>query len=314
MDNISFIFPGQGSQKLGMLSDLAESFPVIRSAFQEASEVIGEDLWEVIQIDSKGILSKTEITQPVLLTASVAIWRAWTSLTDVKPNVLAGHSLGEYSALVCSDALSFEEGVSLVHFRGCAMQNAVPKGKGRMAAILGLTEVTVQELCDKARKRSGLVAPANINAENQIVISGEVSAVELAIEFCKSAGAKRALPLEVSVPSHCELMLNAAAELEERLESIEFKNPNIDVVQNVDGEIQTAVPVIKSNLVKQLYMPVRWTDCVERVYRLGCNHILECGPGRVLTGLVKRSHPSIKCFLSDTPEAIEEANDILSQL
>ena len=314
MDNISFIFPGQGSQKLGMLSDLAESFPVIKSTFQEASDVIGEDLWEVIQIDSKGILSKTEITQPVLLTASVAIWRVWTTLNDVKPNVLAGHSLGEYSALVCSDALSFEEAVSLVHFRGCAMQNAVAKGRGKMAAILGLTEVRVQELCEKAQEQSGLVAPANINAENQIVISGEVSAVELAIDLCKNAGAKRAVPLEVSVPSHCELMRNAADELEERLKSIEFKKPKIDVVQNVDGEIQTAVPVIKSNLVKQLYMPVRWTDCVERVYRLGCNHILECGPGRVLTGLVKRSHPSIKCFLSDTTEAIEDANNILSQL
>ena len=314
MDNIAFIFPGQGSQKLGMLSQLATSFPIIRSTFQEASEVLGVDLWEITQVDSKGILSKTEITQPVLLTASVAIWRAWITLTDVKPAVLAGHSLGEYSALVCSDALSFEEAVSLVHFRGRVMQNAVPKGRGKMAAILGLSEVRVQELCEKAQEQSGLVAPANINAENQIVISGEVSAVELAIELCKNAGAKRAVPLEVSVPSHCELMRNAADELEERLKSIEFKNPKIDVVQNVDGEIQTALPVIKSNLVKQLYMPVRWTDCVERVYRLGCNHILECGPGRVLTGLVKRSHPSIKCFLSDTTEAIEDANNILSQL
>ena len=313
MDNISFIFPGQGSQKLGMLSDLAESFPIIRSTFQEASEVLGEDLWEVSQLDSKGILSKTEITQPLLLTASVGIWRAWIALTDVKPSVLAGHSLGEYSALVCSEALSFEEAVSLVHFRGCAMQNAVPKGKGKMAAILGLSEVTIQELCDKAQKQSGLVAPANINAENQIVIAGEVSAVDLAIEFCINSGAKRALPLEVSVPSHCELMRNAAGELEERLESIEFKKPKIDVVQNVDGEIQHVAQVIKSNLVKQLYMPVRWTDCVERVYRLGCNHVLECGPGRVLTGLIKRSHPSIKCFLSDTTEAIEDASYILSQ-
>ena len=313
MDNIAFIFPGQGSQKLGMLSELATSFPIIRSTFQEASEAIGVDLWEITQVDSKGILSKTEITQPVLLSASVAIWRAWITLTDVKPAVLAGHSLGEYSALVCSEALSFEEAVSLVHFRGCAMQNAVPKGQGKMAAILGLTEGIVQELCDKAQELSGLVAPANINAENQIVISGEASAVELTIELCKNAGAKRALPLEVSVPSHCELMRNAAGELEERLEFIELKNPKIDVVQNVDGEIQTAAPVIKSNLVKQLYMPVRWTDCVERVYGLGCNHILECGPGRVLTGLVKRSHPSVKCFLSDTTEAIEDASYVLAQ-
>ena len=313
MDNVSFIFPGQGSQKRGMLADLAESFPIIKPTFEEASEVIKEDLWEITQADSKGILSKTEITQPVLLTASVAIWRAWISLTDVKPCVLAGHSLGEYSALVCSEALSFEDAVSLVHFRGRAMQNAVPKGKGKMAAILGLTEVSVQELCNKAQEQSGLVAPANINAENQIVISGEVSAVELAIELCKNAGAKRALPLEVSVPSHCGLMKNAAVEIQERLESIELNIPKIGVIQNVDGEIQTAASVIKSNLVKQLYMPVRWTDCLDRIYSLGCNHILECGPGRVLSGLVKRSNPSVKCFLSDTSEAIEDASDILSQ-
>ncbi len=313
MDNISFIFPGQGSQKLGMLSDLAKSFPIIGSTFEEASEVIGKDLWEIIQVDSKGILPKTEITQPVLLTASVAIWRAWISLTDVKPRVLAGHSLGEYSALVCSEALSFEDAVSLVHFRGLVMQDAVPKGKGKMAAILGLAEVSVQELCNRAQEQSGLVAPANINAENQIVISGEVSAVELAIELCKKAGAKRALPLEVSVPSHCELMRNAAVELQERLESLEFDSPKIDVIQNVDGEIQSAVSMIKSNLVKQLYMPVRWTDCVEKIYALGCNHMLECGPGRVLSGLVKRSHPSIKCLPSDTTAAIGEAINILSQ-
>ena len=314
MDNISFIFPGQGSQKVGMLSDLAKSFPIIGSTFEEASEVIGKDLWEITQVDNKGILSKTEITQPVLLTASVAIWRAWMSLTDVKPRVLAGHSLGEYSALVCSEALSFEDAVSLVHFRGLVMQNAVPKGKGKMAAILGLSEVSVQELCYKAQEQSGLVAPANINAENQIVISGEVAAVELAIELCKDAGAKRALPLEVSVPSHCELMKNAAVELQERLESIQFDNPKIDVIQNVDGEIQTVVSMIKSNLVKQLYMPVRWTDCVEKIFTLGCNHMLECGPGRVLSGLVKRSHPSVKCLLSDTTEAIGDASDIFSQL
>ena len=314
MDNISFIFPGQGSQRVGMLSDLAKSFPIIGSTFEEASEVIGKDLWEITQVDNKGILSKTEITQPVLLTASVAIWRAWMSLTDVKPRVLAGHSLGEYSALVCSEALSFEDAVSLVHFRGLVMQNAVPKGKGKMAAILGLSEVSVQELCYKAQEQSGLVAPANINAENQIVISGEVAAVELAIELCKDAGAKRALPLEVSVPSHCELMKNAAVELQERLESIQFDNPKIDVIQNVDGEIQTVVSMIKSNLVKQLYMPVRWTDCVEKIFTLGCNHMLECGPGRVLSGLVKRSHPSVKCLLSDTTEAIGDASDIFSQL
>ena len=312
MEKTAFLFPGQGSQKLGMLNDLSQNFSVIKSTFQEASDFMGEDLWEISQTDKKGVLANTKITQPVLLSASVAIWRVWLSLTHERPSALAGHSLGEYSALVCSDALAFEDAVRLVHFRGNAMQNAVPNGTGKMAAILGLSEDKVAEICAHAQNKSGLVSPANINAANQIVIAGEVSAVTLVIELCKEAGAKRALPLEVSVPSHCELMRTAAAELEQMLDSIEICNPKIKVIQNVDGGVQTDKSNIKANLVKQLYMPVRWIDCVNKLYHIGCNTAVECGPGRVLSGLVKRIQPEIQCFSSDTTKGVTEARDLLT--
>ena len=313
MKNTAFLFPGQGSQKLGMLNDLYRKFSIIKSTFQEASDAMEVDLWEISQSDEKGILANTEITQPVLLSASVAIWRVWMSLSDEKPSAVSGHSLGEYSALVCSGAISFQEAVRLVHFRGSAMQNAVPSGEGKMAAILGLSEETVEEICTVAQKRAGLVSPANINAAKQIVISGEFPAVTLAIELCKEAGAKRALALDVSVPSHCDLMRSAAVELGHMLDSIEIGTPDIKVIQNVDGEIQTDKSKIKHNLVKQLYMPVRWIDCINKIYRLGCKSVVECGPGRVLTGLVKRIQPEIQCFSTDTVERITEAHDSLSQ-
>ena len=310
--NTAFLFPGQGSQKLGMLDNLSRNFSIIESTFQEASDAMGTNLWEIAQTDKRGILANTEITQPVLLSASVAIWRVWVSLTHERPSALAGHSLGEYSALVCADSLPFQDAVRLVHFRGSAMQRAVPNGKGKMAAILGLSEKTVTEICDDAQKRSGLVSPANINAENQIVIAGEFPAVTLAIQLCKEAGAKRALALDVSVPSHCALMRTAAADLEQMLDSIKVCSPTIKVVQNVDGEIQTDISMIKHNLIKQLYMPVRWIDCVNKIYQLGCKNIVECGPGRVLSGLVKRIQPEIQCFLSDTVEGITDTHDSLS--
>ena len=313
MKNTAFLFPGQGSQKLGMLNDLSQKFSIIKSTFQEASDAMEVDLWEISQSDKKGILANTEITQPVLLSASVAIWRVWMSLSDERPSAVAGHSLGEYSALVCSGAIAFQDAVRLVHFRGSAMQNAVPNGEGKMAAILGLSEDTVAEICTHAQKRAGLVSPANINAAKQIVISGEFPAVTLAIELCKEAGAKRALALDVSVPSHCELMRPAAAELEHMFDSIEIGTPEIKVIQNADGEIQTDKSKIKHNLVKQLYMPVRWIDCINKSYQLGCKSVVECGPGRVLIGLVKRIKPEMQCFSTDTVEGIIEAHDSLSQ-
>ena len=312
MKNTAFLFPGQGSQKLGMLDNLSKNFSIIESTFQEASDAMGTDLWEIAQTDKRGILANTEITQPVLLAASVSIWRVWVSLTHERPSALAGHSLGEYSALVCADSLHFQDAVRLVHFRGSAMQSAVPNGKGKMAAILGLSEKTVAEICKDAQKKSGLVSPANINAENQIVIAGELPAVTQAIQLCKEAGAKRALALDVSVPSHCELMRTAAADLEQMLDSIKIFSPIIKVIQNVDGEVQTDISMIKNNLIRQLYMPVRWIDCVNKVYQLGCKNIVECGPGRILSGLVKRIQPEIQCFLSDTVERVTDIQDSLS--
>ena len=313
MKNTAFLFPGQGSQKLGMLDNLSHTFPAIESTFDEASDVMGINLWEIAQTDKNGLLANTEITQPVLLSASVAIWRVWLSLTHEKPLALAGHSLGEYSALVCSEALSFHDAVRLVHFRGTAMQNAVPSGQGKMAAVLGLSENTVAEICADVETQSGVVSPANINSANQIVIAGEFAAVTLAIELCKKAGAKRALALDVSVPSHCGLMRTAAADLEQMLDSVEFFAPKIKVIQNVDGEVQTDIPIIKHNLTKQLYMPVRWIDCVNKVCQLKCNNIVECGPGRVLSGLVKRIQPKFQCFSSDSIDGITKAQKFLAK-
>ena len=313
MKKTGFIFPGQGSQKVGMLSELSQSFPVIKATFQEASEVLDMDLWEIAQSDQRGVLSSTEITQPVLLSASISIWRVWLSLSELKPTALSGHSLGEYSALVCSGALSFKDALDLVHFRGRAMQKAVPNGEGKMAAILGLSERDVSTICDAVQKETGVVSAANVNSANQIVIAGESKAVTSAIESCKAAGAKRALALGVSVPSHCELMVPAARELEEKLSKIHIQTPEIDVIQNVDGEVQDEPDAIKTNLVEQLYRPVRWVDCVNKLHQLGCRYTVECGSGKVLSGLVKRIQPELKCLLTDTDEELKKSVQELSE-
>ena len=313
MKNTGFIFPGQGSQEVGMLSELSQSFPVIKATFQEASEVLDMDLWEIAQSDQRGVLSSTEITQPILLSASISIWRVWLSLSELKPTALSGHSLGEYSALVCSGALSFKDALDLVHFRGRAMQKAVPNGEGKMAAILGLSERDVSTICDAVQKETGVVSAANVNSANQIVIAGESKAVTSAIESCKAAGAKRALALGVSVPSHCELMVPAARELEEKLSKIQIQTPEIDVIQNVDGEVQDEPDAIKTNLVEQLYRPVRWVDCVKKLHQLGCRYTVECGSGKVLSGLVKRIQPELKCLLTDTDEELKKSVQELSE-
>ena len=313
MKNTGFIFPGQGSQKVGMLSELSRTFPIIKSTFEEASEVLDMDLWEIAQSDQSGVLSSTEITQPILLSASISIWRLWLSLSELKPTALSGHSLGEYSALVCSGALSFKDALELVHFRGKAMQKAVPNGEGKMAAILGLSEQDVNEVCEAVQKETGVVSAANVNSENQIVIAGESKAVNSAIEYCKTAGAKRAIALGVSVPSHCVLMEPAARELEQKLSTIEIQTPEIDVIQNVNGEVQENPSAIKMNLVEQLYRPVRWVDCVNKLHQLGCRYIVECGSGKVLTGLVKRIQPELKCLQTDTDEELKRSVQELSE-
>lgn len=306
MEKFGFVFPGQGSQKLGMLSDLASSHAVIGQTFAKASEVLGSDLWQICQHDNDNTLDRTDITQPVLLTASVAIWRLWEQLGGPKPAILAGHSLGEYSALVCAGVLEFTDAVSMVNKRGQYMQAAVPAGEGKMAAIVGLENYQIHEICDEA-EQGQIVSAANFNSPGQTVIAGDTSAVERAIALCKEAGAKRALPLNVSVPSHCDLMRPAAKQLADELESINFQAPQIAVVQNCTAEICDDPEQIKTNLIKQLHEPVRWVDCVNVMHKAGVNKIVECGPGKVLCGLIRRIQSDISCLGCDDPASLENA-------
>lgn len=306
MQKFGFVFPGQGSQKLGMLSELAASSGIVEQTFTEASTVLDMDLWEITQIDPNNKLDQTEITQPALLTASVAIWRLWQGKTASKPSILAGHSLGEYSALVCAEVLQFEDAVKLVHQRGQFMQSAISAGSGKMAAIVGLDNYKINELCEQAAKGQ-VVSAANFNSPGQTVIAGDVAAVERAMVLCKEAGAKRALPLNVSVPSHCELMRPAAELLAAELEKVTFNPAKIPVVQNVNAEINESPEPIKENLIKQLYAPVLWLDCVQLIHKAGINKVIECGPGKVLAGLIKRIEPEVSSFGSDDSQSLNNA-------
>lgn len=280
----AFVFPGQGSQQLGMLADLAEKHDIIQQTFAEASEVLGYDLWDLVQNDAEK-LSQTDKTQPALLTASVALWRLWEQQGGDQPAYVAGHSLGEYSALVCSGVMAFADAVALVKLRGEYMQQAVPAGEGAMTAIIGLDDAKVVAACEAA---DGIVSAVNFNSPGQVVIAGHVAAVEAAMENAKEAGAKRALPLPVSVPSHCELMIPAGEKLAVKLNSIEFKEPTCTLVQNVTGQAVSDPQVIKANLVAQLSEPVLWTQSVLLLSELGVTTTIECGPGKVLSGLNKR--------------------------
>lgn len=284
MSKHAFVFPGQGSQAVGMLSDVAESFAVVSQTFAEASDALGYDLWDVVQNDADSRLNQTEVTQPAILTASVALYR---TLEGAAPTVMAGHSLGEYSALVCAGSLSFADAVRLVALRGRAMQAAVPAGTGAMAAIIGLEDDAIMQACVAAAGQE-IVSPVNYNSPGQVVIAGHKAAVERAGEACKAAGAKRVLPLPVSVPSHCALMKPAAAELEAALESIEIQLPSIPVIHNVNVSVANSVASIRSALVEQLYSPVRWTETVQQMANDGIETLYEIGPGKVLTGLTKR--------------------------
>ena len=306
MEKFGFVFPGQGSQKLGMLSDLAKAHDIIEQTFTEASEVLAMDLWQICQLDNDNTLDRTDITQPVLLTASVAIWRLWEQQGGPKPSLLAGHSLGEYSALVCAGVMQFTDAVAMVNKRGLFMQSAVPAGEGKMAAIVGLENYQIHEICDEAEEGE-TVSAANFNSPGQTVIAGNTAAVERAIILCKEAGAKRALPLNVSVPSHCDLMRPAAKQLAEELENVVFRAPEIAVVQNSSAEICDDPEMIKANLIKQLHDPVRWVDCVNVMHKAGINRIVECGPGKVLCGLIRRIEPEITCLGSDDPNSLENA-------
>ena len=281
---LAFVFPGQGSQQLGMLADLAEKHDIIGQTFTEASEVLGYDLWDLVQNDAEK-LSQTDKTQPALLTASVALWRLWEQQGGEKPAYVAGHSLGEYSALVCAGVMAFADAVELVKLRGEYMQQAVPAGEGAMAAIIGLDDDKVVAACDAA---PGIVSAVNFNSPGQVVIAGHVAAVEAAMVNAKEAGAKRALPLPVSVPSQCELMIPAGSKLAEKLETIAFHSPSCTLVQNVTAQAVSDPAVIKANLVSQLSEPVLWTQSVMLLAELGVTSTIECGPGKVLSGLNKR--------------------------
>ncbi len=287
MSEFAMVFPGQGSQDLGMLADLATAFPVVEQTFAEASDVLGYDLWALVQQGPEEELNKTWQTQPALLAASVAIWRVWQEKGGKAPSLMAGHSLGEYSALVCAGVIDFKQAIRLVELRGKLMQEAVPEGVGAMYVIIGLDNESIDRACKEAAQGQ-IVSPVNFNSPGQVVIAGEREAVERAGDACKAAGAKRALPLAVSVPSHCALMKPAADKLAVVLEGIEFSHPQFPVVNNVDVKIEQSAEAIRDALVRQLYNPVRWTETVEFIAGQGVGRLLEVGPGRVLTGLTKR--------------------------
>lgn len=287
MTDFAMVFPGQGSQTVGMLAELAEQYPIVTETFAQASDVLGYSLWDLVQNGPEDELNKTWKTQPALLAASVAVWRVWQEKQGKMPQMMAGHSLGEYSALVCAGVIDFTVAIKLVELRGQLMQEAVPAGTGAMYAIIGLDNDAIAKACEEAAQGQ-VVSPVNFNSPGQVVIAGNKEAVERAGVLCKEAGAKRALPLAVSVPSHCALMKPAADKLAIALQEIEFKQPEIQVVNNVDVKAQTDVNAIRDALVRQLYNPVRWTETVELIAEKGITQLLEIGPGKVLTGLTKR--------------------------
>jgi len=306
LDSTAFIFPGQGSQTVGMLADYWD-ITEVKQTFEQASQILGYDLWTLAQEGPEQALNQTDKTQPMLLTASVALWRVWQSKAPL-PSLLAGHSLGEYSALVCAGILDFEQAIKLVEQRGQFMQQAVPEGVGKMAAIIGLEDNAVKIACDQSAGNE-IVSPVNYNSPGQVVIAGHVNAVDVAMAACKDAGAKRALPLTVSVPSHCMLMKPASEKLSNLLNRITLLDSNVRVVNNVDVAVESDESKIKDALVRQLYCPVRWSECVSYLVSQKATNLVECGPGKVLSGLSRRIDRTINSFqtlnLSSLNSAIE---------
>jgi [acyl-carrier-protein] S-malonyltransferase len=303
----AFVFPGQGSQKVGMLAELAEQFSVVRDTFAEASAALGFDLWQIAQ-SGEG-LDQTENTQPVLLTASIALWRVWLELGGIAPKYLAGHSLGEYSALVAAEAMTLADAVKLVHLRGKLMQSAVPQGTGAMAAILGLADEKVIELCQKVNATAagqGSVEAANYNAQGQVVIAGSTALVQQVMAEAKEQSGK-AIALPVSVPSHCTLMKPAAEKFAEALEQTAIELPHLPVIQNVNAEIATDVAQLRQALTAQLYQSVQWTRTMQYLQDEGVQYVVECGPGTVLSNLAKRLPNIEKAFAIDSKARMEDA-------
>lgn len=292
---IAFVFPGQGSQSVGMLADLNEAFPIVKQTFDEASDVFGRDMWALAQQGPEQELAQTEITQPVMLIAGVAAWRAWCQASDIRPALMAGHSLGEYTAYVCAEAISLADGVALVKRRGELMRDACPGGQGKMAAILGMEDDAIKSVCADAAQGE-VVQAVNFNAPGQVVIAGHSTAVDRAIELAKKAGARKAMPLAVSVPCHSDLMRAASEELAAKLNATQFNNPTIPVVNNIDARIELDPTRIREKLIVQLYSPVLWVDCVKAMVEQGITKMVECGPGKVLSGMNKRIMRELDVF------------------
>lgn len=306
--SFAFIFPGQGSQSLGMLAELAASFPVVKETFAEASNALGYDLWALVQEGPVEDLNSTDRTQPAMLTAGVACWRVWQQQGGATPAVMAGHSLGEYTALVCAGVMTLADAVTLVADRGRFMQAAVPEGEGAMAAILGLADEDVIAVCEEAAQGDVLSA-VNFNSPGQVVIAGSAAAVERAAPMAKERGAKRAVILPVSVPSHCALMAPAAVKLAERLQAISFSSPSIPVINNADVAAPDNADAICAALVKQLDSPVRWVECINKMADDGVDIVVECGPGKVLVGLNKRINKDMQALPVFDAETLGAAID-----
>lgn len=303
---LAFVFPGQGSQSLGMLSELASAHEAVAADFAEASEGAGVDLWALSQQGPEERLNTTEFTQPALLAAGVAVYRLWLARGGARPALLAGHSLGEYAALVAADVLSLHDAARLVRLRGQLMQDAAPAGTGAMAAVLGAEDAVVSEVCAEA-SGDAVVVPANFNSPGQVVIGGHAAAVDRALELLAARGVRKAVKLAVSVPSHTPLMREAANRLATAMGELQWNDPQLPVVQNVDAEIHDGAHAIRDALVRQLYLPVQWTGCVQALAARGATLVGECGPGKVLTGLVKRIDRSLDARPLGTPDAFDAA-------
>lgn len=303
---LAFVFPGQGSQSQGMLAELAGEHDEVGATFGEASGVLGYDLWELVKDGPVEKLNETIVTQPAMLAAGVATWRLWQKQGGQEPAAMAGHSLGEYTALVCAGAIEFTEAVGLVKLRAELMQNAVPAGEGAMAAILGLDDEAVRKVCNEASSE-GVAEAANFNSPGQVVVAGHRGAIERAVELAKEAGARRAIMLAVSVPSHSSLMVPAGEALAESLNAASFKTPSINVINAVDAVPYSDADDIRSRLSRQISSPVRWVDTVQRLVADGASSIVECGPGKVLSGLIKRIDRSLPATCIDSPDTLQSA-------
>ena len=309
---LAFVFPGQGSQAVGMLAELASLNSIVKATFVEASEVLGYDLWQLVSEGPAETLNATRQTQPAMLAAGVAAWRFWEDSSDVRPGFMAGHSLGEYTALVCSGSLEFKAGIRLVAERARLMQEAVPEGVGAMAAIIGLDDEKLIAACKEATTAEALVIPANFNAPGQVVIAGHAAAVTKAGELAKASGAKRVVTLPVSVPSHCPLMKQAATEFRKLLDKTEFSAPAFHVLHNVDVEPHSGDDAIRTALESQLYGSVRWTETIQKMADQGVDRFIECGPGSVLAGLNKRIVPDARTQGFSDSQTLDKAKELMA--